>query len=81
MKVNIKELFKNLLIVTFVIYVTVTILNQQKTLNTYRKNISSVQDDIEEATEYKDSLVSLKENASSLDYIEKIAREKKKQKD
>ena len=76
MKVNIKELFKNLLIVTFVIYVAVTILSQQKTLNTYRKNISSVQDDIEEATEYKDSLVSLKENASSLDYIEKIAREK-----
>jgi len=30
----------------------------------------------EEGTEYKESLVALKENASSLDYIEKIAREK-----
>ena len=27
-------------------------------------------------TEYKESLVDLKENASSLEYIEKIAREK-----
>lgn len=76
MKINIKKLFKKLLLVAFVSYVTITLINQQKLLNEYETDIVSVEDDIEEANEYKDSLVSLKENSSSLEYIEKIAREK-----
>lgn len=76
MKINIKKLFKKLLLIAFIAYVTVTLVNQQKVLNTYKTNIASVEEDIEEATEYKESLVSLKENAHSLEYIEKIAREK-----
>ena len=76
MKINIKKLFKKLLLVAFVSYVTITLINQQKLLNEYETDIASVEDDIEEANEYKDSLVSLKENSSSLEYIEKIAREK-----
>lgn len=76
MKINIKKLLKKLLLVAFIAYVTVTLFNQQKTLNTYKENIASVEEDIEEANEKKASLVSLKENANSLEYIEKIAREK-----
>ena len=76
MKINIKKLFKKLVLVAFVSYVTITLINQQKLLNEYETDIASVEDDIEEANEYKDSLVSLKENSSSLEYIEKIAREK-----
>ena len=76
MKINIKKLLNKILIVAFVIYVAVTIINQQKTLNAYQDNIASVEKEIEEATERKESLVSLKENANSLEYIEKIAREK-----
>ena len=76
MKINIKKLFKKLLLVAFVSYVTITLINQQKLLNEYETDIASVEDDIEEANEYKDSFVSLKENSSSLEYIEKIAREK-----
>lgn len=76
MKINIKKLFKKLLLVAFVSYVTITLINQQKLLNEYETDIASVEDDIEEANEYKDSLVSLKENSSSLEYMEKIAREK-----
>lgn len=71
MKINIKKLFKKLLLVAFVSYVTITLINQQKLLNEYETDIASVEDDIEEANEYKDSLVSLKENSSSLEYIEK----------
>lgn len=76
MKINIKKLLKKLLLVAFVTYVTITLINQQKVLNTYKTDIASVEDNIEEATERKDSLVSMKENAHSLEYIEKIAREK-----
>ena len=72
MKINIKKL----LLVAFIAYVTITLFNQQKVLNTYKDNIASVEEEIEEANEKKASLVSLKENANSLEYIEKIAREK-----
>lgn len=76
MKINIKKLLKKLLLLAFIIYVTVTIINQQKVLDTYEASIATVEEEIDEANEYKESLVSLKENANSLEYIEKIAREK-----
>lgn len=76
MKINIKKLLKKLFIIAFAIYVVITLINQQKILNTYNDSISSIEEDIIEATEYKESLISLKENSNSLEYIEKIAREK-----
>ncbi len=76
MKINIKKLLKKLLIIAFIIYVTIVLLNQQKVLNTYQDNIASIEKEIEEASDKKASLISLKENANSLEYIEKIAREK-----
>lgn len=76
MKININKLLNKILIVAFFCYVTVTIINQQKTINTYRSNIATLKADIKEASEYKESLVNLKENAHSDEYIEKIAREK-----
>ncbi len=76
MKINFKKLLKKAVFIAFIFYVAVTIFNQQKTLNAYKSNIASVKKDLEEATEYKESLVSLKENAHSAEYIEKIAREK-----
>lgn len=76
MRIKIKKLLKKVLLIAFISYVAVTLFKQQKTLNKYKESIVSLKDDIEEASEYKDSLVSLKENAHSLEYIEKIAREK-----
>lgn len=76
MKINFKKLLKKAVFIAFIIYVVVTVFNQQKTLNAYKSSIASVKSDLEEATEYKESLVSLKENAHSAEYIEKIAREK-----
>ncbi len=76
MKINIKKLFKKMLILACILYVTIILINQQKTLNSYKDNIVSVEKQIEKATEYKDSLISMKENANSLEYIEQIAREK-----
>lgn len=76
MKFNYKKLLKKALILAFIIYFTVTIYNQQKTLDNYKTNIGVVEKKIEEETEYKASLVAQKENASSLEYIEQVAREK-----
>ena len=76
MKINIKKLLKKVILVAFIIYVVMILAKQQKTLNAHRESISSVREQIEEQSEYKESLVSLKENAQSLEYIEKIAREK-----
>lgn len=76
MKLNYKKLLKKVILIIFIVYFAVTVYNQQKQLNNYKSNIASVEKKIDEETEYKESLVSLKENASSLEYIEKIAREK-----
>jgi len=76
MKLNIKKLIKKLLIMAFAIYFVVTIYNQQKTLTGYKTSIQNIEEEINEEEEYKQSLLSLKENANSLEYIEKIAREK-----
>lgn len=76
MKINIKKLLKKIAIIAFFIYFVVTVYNQQKDLNNYKSNIATVKEEIDEETEYKESLISLKENVNSLDYIEKIAREK-----
>ena len=76
MKINIKKLLKKIVIIAFFIYFVVTVYNQQKDLNNYKSNIATVKEEIDEETEYKESLISLKENVNSLDYIEKIAREK-----
>lgn len=76
MKLNINRLIKKLIAIAFFIYFAVTIYNQQKMLDSYKSNIASVEDEIKEEEEHKQSLISLKENANSLEYIEKIAREK-----
>ncbi len=76
MKINIKKLFKKVLIIVCILYAAIILINQQKQLNIYQDNIYATEKEIEEANERKDSLLSLKESTSSLDYIEKIAREK-----
>ncbi len=76
MKLNINRLIKKMVMIACIIYFAVTIYNQQKKLNDYKENIAVVEKQIVEKTEYKESLVDIKENANSLEYIEKIAREK-----
>lgn len=76
MKLNVNRLIKKLIMVAFIIYFIITVFNQQKKLDDYRNSIAIVEKQIEEKTEYKESLVSLRENATSLEYIERVAREK-----
>jgi len=78
MRFNIKKILKKVIVIAFIIYFGITIYNQQKTLDNYKANIANVEKQIDEETERKNSLIALKENANSLEYIEKIAREKLK---
>ncbi len=75
MKKN-KRIYRNLLIVVASIYVVITLVNQQKVLNTYNKNQKELSKQIEERNEYKQELINTRENIDSLEYIEQVAREK-----
>lgn len=76
MKLNVNKLLKKIILIIFVVYFSITVYNQQKVLDNYKNNIAHVKKEIDDENEYKESLVALKENATSLEYIEKIAREK-----
>ena len=75
MKKN-KKIYKKLLFIVASLYIIVTLVNQQKVLNNYKKNQEELSKKIEEKIEYKQELAEIKENVDSLDYIEQVAREK-----
>lgn len=75
MKKN-QKIYKKLFIFAIGIYAIFTLVNQQKTLNQYTNNSNELTAKIEEQKEYKKELAKKKDNVSSLDYIEKTAREK-----
>lgn len=71
-----KRLFKLILGSAIAIYVLCIFINQQKVLNSYKKEQEYIAGKIQEQTEYRQELSSLKENVNSPEYIEEIAREK-----
>ena len=68
--------FKNIIVIAFIIYAMTTFMNQEKVLSSYKEQEMQVANQIEEAKEYQEELNINKENANSLEYIEKVAREK-----
>lgn len=75
MKKN-KKIYKKLLIVGIALYAIFTLVNQQKTLNQYNQNSNELIAQIEEEKENKEELAKKKEDVTSLDFIEQMAREK-----
>ena len=71
-----KKIYKKLLILGISIYVIFTLINQQKTLNQYNQDSSDLAAQIEEEKEHKEELAKKKEDVTSLDFIEQMAREK-----
>ena len=67
---------KNIAVIAFIIYAMTTFMNQEKVLSSYKEQEMQVANQIEEAKEYQEELNINKENANSLEYIEKAAREK-----
>ncbi|MBP3255555.1 MAG: septum formation initiator family protein [Clostridia bacterium] len=72
----VKKIYKKVLFVGLLIYAVFVFISQQNTLNTYNKEVSKYKKDIEEAKETKESLIAMKDNINSPEYIEEIAREK-----
>ena len=68
--------YKKLIIVAIITYVCYTFLMQQKRINTYKKQQSDTKIQISAELKKQEELLELKENAESVEYIEKIAREK-----
>lgn len=73
---KIKKLTKSFLVIGILLYVSITFINQQKSLNTYNREQLALKEKIEEQEEYHASLLVTKENISSPEYIEQLAREK-----
>lgn len=71
-----KKIYKKLLLLGIAVYVIFTLINQQKTLNQYNQNSTELASQIEEEKEYKEQLAKKKDDVSSLDFIEQMAREK-----
>lgn len=73
---TIKKVFVKLLLIVVGLYVISIFISQQQLLNTYQKEIGKYEDEKQEAEETKESLVAMKDNVNSPEYIEEIAREK-----
>lgn len=73
---KIKKLIKKLFILCILLYVSITFINQQKSLNAYKNEQLALKEKIEKQEEYQESLLTTKENISSPEYIEQLAREK-----
>ncbi len=71
-----KGFLKWIFVVVVLIYAVCTFIAQQKTLNQYEKNTKELASQIEEQKEYQEVLAKRKEDVTSEEYIEDIAREK-----
>ena len=70
------KIYVKIFAIIVAIYVIITLANQQATLNRYEQESKELSTQIEEAKEYQTELADKKENISSLDFIEQMAREK-----
>ena len=66
----------NYILIAVIVYALFTFINQQTKLNSYSKDISYYNTQIEELKGKKEELLATQENVNSEEYIEKIAREK-----
>lgn len=77
MKKNlIKNLFKKICIIAFLVYIAVVFIGQQQTLASYNSQKKYYSDKIEEAKTYNKTLMATRDNLDSKEYIETICREK-----
>ncbi len=74
MKMN--RLIKKFFLVAVILYVSITFINQQKSINAYNNEQANLKSKIEDEKEYQQTLLATKENISSPEYIEALAREK-----
>lgn len=66
--------FLNLILIIVAVYAVFTFINQQSKLNSYNKDISYYETQIEELKAEKEELLATQVNVNSEDYIEEVAR-------
>lgn len=71
-----KKIYKRIIIAAVMIYFASVLFSQQETLNTYKAAETNYKQQLEEANATKETLIATKQNVSSPEYIEEIAREK-----
>ena len=71
-----KKHYKKILLIIVLAYVCNIFISQQKMLNTYNGDVQKYETSLAKEEETKESLLEIKENVNSSEYIEKIAREK-----
>ena len=71
-----RKIYKIILILIVLLYVGITLINQQQTLNQYTEDSKELAKQIEEEQQTKAELEEKKENVDSLEFIEQMAREK-----
>ena len=69
-------LLKKIVFAVILVYSVITVISQQKILNTYKVQAKTLDGEIAEATEYQEHLNQEKENINSSEYIEDVARKK-----
>ncbi len=70
------KFWKRLFVLAIAVFLTFIFADQQKTLNQYSQNSEELKAQIEKEKEYKEELSKQKEDITSLDFVEKTAREK-----
>lgn len=73
---KISKLLKKVFLVAIIIYISTIFINQQKTMIAYNKEQENLRNKIKEEQEHNAMLLATKENISSPEYIEELAREK-----
>lgn len=76
MKNKLNSVLKRIIILLLGIYVVYTFFSQQSSLNSYAAGQEYYSEKIAEEVANRESLLELKDNLNSPEYIEKIAREK-----
>lgn len=71
-----KNILKKVFLIAVGVYIISMFISQQQLLNTYQKEIGKYETQKQEAEETKESLIAMKDNVNSPEYIEEIAREK-----
>lgn len=73
-KINKSKFLTTILFLILVVYVISIFITQQKTLNSYKNEQKYISEQINQQDEYKQSLIAMKDNVNSPEYIEEIAR-------
>ena len=71
-----KKLYKKILLMSVIIYITYVFISQQRVLDSYRTAETYYTRQIEAKTVHRDSLIKTRANIDSKEYIEAMAREK-----